>query len=303
MRHTRRFVLHCAALVLGAGVLALIPASAARAPRPGREPILSLDTYSLRDLYRSRKLTLEDTPALLRELKIKGITFNDMFFGDRLSDKAYLDMLKKAVKDNGRIVTGFIIEGNLATADEDARRRQIELNKEKMKAAAYLGAPVCRINIGGTGGGPEQDATVGVERVISAFKELLPLAKQLNLKITIENHGGVSAKADNTLKIIKGTDPNWVGSCLDFGNWPADIRYEECQKLAPYAYHVHAKAYSFDDRGEETRMDYGRLLGMLKAAKYKWAVSIEFEGRGDPIEGVKKTRDLILKHWPEVRTD
>jgi len=290
-------------MVLGLAAAVMAPGLAAREPRPGREPILSLDTYSLRDLYSSRKLTLEDTPALLKELKIKGITFNDMFFGDRLNDTAYLDVLKKAVKDNGRIVTGFIIEGNLAMADEQARRRQIEVNMAKMKAAAYLGAPVCRINIGGTGGGPEQDATVGVERVIAAFKELLPLAKQLNLKITIENHGGVSAKADNILKIIKGTDPKWVGSCLDFGNWPADVRYDECQKLAPYAYHVHAKAYSFDENGEETRMDYGRLLGMLKAARYRWAVSIEFEGRGDAVEGVKKTRDLILKHWPQVRTD
>jgi sugar phosphate isomerase/epimerase len=169
----------------------------------------------------------------------------------------------------------------------------------KLKAAAYLGCPIVRINIGGSGD-DEKDSTVGVQRVIAAFNEMLPLAKQYGIKITIENHGGVSKKADWILAVIKGTDPKWVGSCLDFGNWPDDVRYSETQKLANYAYHVHCKTHTFAPDGEETRMRYSRLLGMMKAAKYNRAVSIEFEGPGDQVEGVKKTRDLIIKYWPEL---
>src|SRR5206468_2390202 len=113
----------------------------------------------------------------------------------------------------------LIMEGNLATASEAARRKQIATNTEKLKAAAYLGAPVVRMNLGGTGT-DEGDDTVGVERCIAAFNEMLPLAKKLGIKITIENHGGCSKTADRILKVINGTDPKWVGSCLDFGNWP-----------------------------------------------------------------------------------
>ena len=47
-------------------------------------------------------------------------------------------------------------------------------------------------------------------------------------------------------------------------------------------------------------MDYKYLLGLLKDAKYKGAVSIEYEGGGDHMEGVKKTVALILKYWPEL---
>jgi sugar phosphate isomerase/epimerase len=143
---------------------------------------------------------------------------------------------------------------------------------------------------------------VGVTNCIDSFKRLLPLAKELDIKMTIENHGGVSRTSEYILQIIRGTDPQWVGSCLDFMNWPHSpdqihVLYESCQALAPHAYHTHAKCLTFKPDGEETTVDYARLLGYLKAAKYKGAISMEFEGPGDPVEGVKKSRDLIIKHW------
>ena len=160
-------------------------------------------------------------------------------------------------------------------------------------------APIVRINLGTTGD-IERDKTIGVQRCIEAFNKLIPLAKELGIKITIENHGGVSKTADMILDVIKGTDPHWVGSCLDFGNWADDVRYSESEKLVPYAYHVHAKTHEFNEQGEDINKDYKRLLQMLKDADYKRAVSIEYEGPDDQIEGVKKTRDLILKYWPEL---
>jgi len=155
---------------------------------------------------------------------------------------------------------------------------------------------VVRMNVGGTGDA-ERDATFGVERVAAAFNRMLPLAKELNIKITIENHGGVSATADNILGIIKLTDRNWVGSCLDFGNFPDEVRYESCRRLAPYAYHTHCKGHSFDAAGE-AEFEWGRILAYLREAKYNRALSIEWEGGGDPIVGVEKSRDLIRRYWP-----
>lgn len=232
----------------------------------------------------------------MKELGIPGITFNDIWF--KSWDQAYLDKLKAAAKENGIQITGVIAEGNVVSDDESKRAAQMAEDAMKMRAAAYLGAPIIRINLGSTGR-PEDDGTVGVERAIDAFNQLLPLAKELNLKLTIENHGGVSKTADWIIAVIKGTDPEWVGSCLDFGNWPDDIRNLESAKLAPYAHYVHAKTHNFRPDGEDENKDYKTLLSYLKDAGYKGDVSIEFEGPGDQVEGVRKTRDLILKHWPE----
>lgn len=267
--------------------------TAAEAKRPSKA-FIACETYSLRNYMNEGKYDYVTVMPLMKELGIKGVTLNDIWL--KSFDEEYLDTIKQSAKENGIYICGLICEGNLATDNEEARKKQIEVNAKKLKAAAYLGAPLVRFNLGGTGD-EARDGTEGVARVIAAFNELLPLAKQLKVKITIENHGGVSKKADWILAIIKGTDPKWVGSCLDFKNWPKDVLYEENAKLAPYAFHTHAKAHSFDENGEETSVDYGRVLQMLKDAKYKAAVSIEFEGPGDQIEGVKKTRDLIRKHW------
>ena len=215
-------------------------------------------------------------------------------------DNAYLDTIKKACSDAGMKITGFIIEGNIATLDDAARTKQIAEDIKELRAAAYLGAPIVRINLGGAGT-EAQDDTIGAQRCIDAInQQILPVAKQLKVKITLENHGGITKKADTILKVIKGTDPKWVGSCLDFGNWPNELRNSESAKLAPYAYHVHAKCHEFTPDGEAVNMDYKYLLGLLKDAKYTGAVSIEFEGSGDQIEGVKKSAALILKYWPEL---
>jgi len=273
-------------------------AGAARRPRV----ILCCETYSLRDMISKGALTLEGVPALYKELNIPGISWNDKYFTSW--ETSYLDDLKRAVKASGRVTSCLIMEGNLATNDENARRKQLDEDIRKLKAAAYLGAPVVRVNLGGTGRDADDD-TVGVERCIAAFNEMLPLAKSLNVKLTIENHGGCSRTADRILKVIHGTDRKWVGSCMDFGNWPyqpTELRYTEMAKLAPYAYHVHAKSHRFNPDGEEGDIDYKRVLGMLRDANYRGAISVEWEGvtPRDSVEAVKLTRDLIRKYWPGI---
>lgn len=273
-------------------LIVAVAAYAAKTPKV----YLCCETYSVRSLMGEGegKYTPITVMKLMKEMGMKGVALNDIWM--KSYDKSYLDQIKKAAKENGIIIAALICEGNLATDDEEARKRQIEVNKMKLRAAGYLGAKVVRFDLGGTGD-PVRDGTVGVQRVIDAFNQLIPLAKEMNVKITIENHGGVSKKADWIIQIIKGTDPKWVGSCLDFKNWPKDILYEENAKLAPYAYHTHAKAHSFNAQGEEESVEFGRILKMLKDAKYKGAISIEYEGGGDEVAGVKKTRDLILKYW------
>jgi sugar phosphate isomerase/epimerase len=279
------------------GALALVFSSLALAQEPKLRGgnILSCETWSFRDLIRSGKLDMLRVPAFYKEQGIPGISYNDMFF--KTTDDAYIDQVKAEVAAAGRVVTSYIIEGNLAVADEATRNEQIEADKRKMRAAKRLGAPIVRINVGNTGR-ENADDTLGVDRVVKAFNEqLVPLAKELNIKMTMENHGGVSKTAANIVRIIKATDPKWVGALVDFGNFPIEHKYEEVEMAAPYAMVTHVKVNVFDDRGEAKEYDFPRLLGMLKKVKYKGPLSIEYEGKGDPVEGVRMTKALILKYW------
>lgn len=292
LRSLSKYILGGAIILMALGMTQ----QSAEAKRP--KVFIACETYSIRDHMSKEpaegKYDMISVMKVMKDLGMKGVTLNDIWM--KSYDKPYLDQIKKAAKDNGIIIAGFICEGNLSTTDEARWKAQVDEDAMKMKAAAYLGAKVVRLNLGGLGD-QEKDDTIGTDNCIKAFKELIPLAKQLNIKMTIENHGGPSKKADNIVRIIKATDPKWVGSCLDFMNWPAGTYYDETAKLAQYAYHTHAKCRTFKADGEEETIEYSRMIKMLQDAKYKGAISIEFEGPGDQLEGVRKTRDLILKYW------
>jgi L-ribulose-5-phosphate 3-epimerase len=255
--------------------------------------ILSCETYSFRELFKTGEIDIMSFPAKMKELGIKGIAVESWYL--KSLDEAYLDQVKYAAEAKDCLIVGLMTGADFCTADEKKRAEGVKAKKRQMRAAKYLGTGTLRIALANPPQGELED--VCIERVITALKELIPLAKELNVKIAVENHGGFTNRADNILKIIKGTDLEWVGACLDFKNWPRGKIIEESKKLAPYAYHTHAKAHQFNWDGEEVGVDYKTILGFLKEANYKGALSIEWEGKGDPFEGVKKTRDLILKYW------
>nr|WP_243664757.1 hypothetical protein [Rhodothermus marinus] len=62
----------------------------------------------------------------------------------------------------------------------------------------------------------------------------------------------------------------------------------------PFAKGVSAKSYDFDAEGNETRLDYVRLLRIVRDAGYRGYIGIEYEGdRLDEMEGIRATKALL----------
>ena len=251
-------------------------------------------TYSVRDYLRGGEMDLLEFPAFNAGLGIKALEYNDMFF--ERWDSEYLAEVKQSAADVGCYIQCLTCGGNFASDDEAVRAESVATIRQRLHDAAALGAPVIRANIGGTGD-EGRDATQGVARVIEGFNELLPTARELDIKITIENHGGVSKWANPILMVVLGTDPDYIGSCPDFGNFkPIERKYLELAKVIPFAHHTHAKTHEFTADGEDDEYSMARVLSLYQAAGMDDAVlSIEFEGSGDQKVGVEKTRDLIAR--------
>ena len=95
-------------------------------------------------------------------------------------------------------------------------------------------------------------------------------------------------------------NPNF-GTLPDFGNFPKgddgkykiDI-YDAIARMMPYAKGVSAKSYDFDEKGNETTLDYARIMKIVTKAGYHGFVGIEYEGsRLSEPEGIKATKKLL----------
>ena len=66
--------------------------------------------------------------------------------------------------------------------------------------------------------------------------------------------------------------------------------------MMPKALAVSAKSNDFDNQGNETTIDYQRMLQIVKSFGYNGYIGVEYEGnRLSEVEGIKATRDLLIK--------
>ncbi len=210
---------------------------------------------------------------------------------------AYIKDLKAAVaKAHGRITDMPVDyeadwEGvGLCDPDDAKWRKEIEERKKWVDIAAALGAESIRPNPGGT------VQMTDLTRPIAAYKELAEYGKTKGIKVLIENHGNVAAKAENIVTIIKAAGPPWAGTLPDFGNFQEAERYQSLEAMFPLAQVVcHARGLEFDDKGHETRFDFARCFRISKAAGFKGVYSAEFGGPGDPNEGTQKIIGELLE--------
>jgi sugar phosphate isomerase/epimerase len=255
--------------------------------------LIGCTAYSVRDYFKAKKIHCLNFAGIMSELGIEALEYHQMFFESWESD--YLAQVRKSAQDVRLPIVCLGCAGGFCQDDPAARREDIEVIRDRLIAASALGAQCIRVQLGRTGD-DERDEAVGIPRCIEALRELVPTAKERNVRIALENHGGVASRANWILRVVLGTDPDWVGACPDLGNFPREVRYRELARLLPYAFHVHAKSLHFHANGEERDTDFGRVIRMAEDCDCPAVFSIEYEGPGDQIAGVLRTKELIEKY-------
>ena len=65
--------------------------------------------------------------------------------------------------------------------------------------------------------------------------------------------------------------------------------------MMPSAMAVSAKSYNFDKDGNETTIDFLKMMQIVKDAGYTGFVGVEYEGDElNESKGIKATKDLLL---------
>jgi sugar phosphate isomerase/epimerase len=286
--------------VAGAGVLGLgLPAlnlAESRAADSGAFKI-SLAEWSLHRALFARKISNLDFPRIAREeYGIEGAEFVNQFFKDKAHDSAYLKELKTRANDQGVTCVLIMIdgEGDMSAPEKSDRDRAVENHKKWIDAAAALGCHSIRINTG------EHYSPTDVGGVAEACSALSEYGAQHKIGVICENHGGPSSNPDALIALMKAVNSPNFGTLPDFGNFPKngdkyaiDI-YDAVERMMPYAKGVSAKTYDFDEKGNETSLDYPRLMKIVSQANYHGFVGIEYEGgRLSEPEGIRATKKLL----------
>jgi len=197
-------------------------------------------------------------------------------------------------------------EGDLASENEKDRNEAVENHKKWIDAGAFLGCHSIRVNLFGS-----DNSDIWSSTSAKSLKQLAEYAKAKNVNVIVENHGYFSSNADLLTDVIKKVGLKNCGVLPDFGNfclkreggarWGAKCveeynRYEGVEKMMPFAKAVSAKSYDFNKEGNETLIDYYKMLQIVKDGGYKGFIGIEYEGsRLSEDEGIIATKNLVLK--------
>ena len=286
-------------LAAGATALAAVPLrgiAADPAPAAAKEPLykISLAQWSLHNTLFSGKLDNLDFPrAAKQQFGIEAVEYVNQFFKDKARDEDYIAELAKRAADEG--VTNVLIMcdglGDLGAPDDKARTQAVENHYPWVEAAKRLGCHSIRVNAASKGSFEEQQKLAA-----DGLARLSEYASQLGMNVIVENHGGLSSNGKWLSETIRATGMENCGTLPDFGNFYDYDRYQGVTDLMPLAKAVSAKSYDFDEQGNESKIDFAKMMKIVLDAGYRGWVGIEYEGsRLSPDDGIKATKKLLEK--------
>jgi sugar phosphate isomerase/epimerase len=115
------------------------------------------------------------------------------------------------------------------------------------------------------------------------MEECCDYAGRHGVVLGIENHGGIVAKPEQLLSIVREVKSPWLGINLDTGNFNTEDPYADFTRCAPYAVNVQVKGEI--RRAGQTKSepaDLKRFCHILRDANYQGWVALEYESAMDP---------------------
>lgn len=295
---TRREFLARAAGAAVLGACGTTPRGAATAEVPlDSAPLfrISLAEWSLHRSIHAGAVDPARFPAVVaREFGCSGAEYVSGFYAGRAGDDPLWSRLRRMAADEGVRNVLVMVDGEGRLADAETRLAAVENHRKWLDAAARLECHSIRVNVHGTGSAGEQ-ARLAADSLV----RLADLAAPAGLSILVENHGGLSSNGAWLAGVLRRADHPRVGALPDFGNFtiaPGETydRYRGVEELMPFAKGVSAKSYAFDEAGDETSIDYRRLLTTVVRAGYRGFIGAEYEGeRHSEPEGIRLTKALL----------
>lgn len=301
----REFLKSSAVLSGGLGLATL---GVGRLPAAEEEPLfrIALAEASLLQMISSGKLDNLDFPKFTRtRFGIEAVEYYAPLFKS-ITDPKYLRELRRRADDNG--VKGLVVmtdgQGYLDDADDAKRKTAIENHLRLVEAAKVLGCHSIR----GTFGAPcpaSGDYREETRLAVDGLRRLAERCAGDGMNVIIENHSGMSANAQWLVAVIKKAGLPNCGTLPDFGRGfnfemsPGRYYdpYQGVAEMMPFAKDVSAKTRQFDASGNDTVIDYRRMMKIVVDSGYRGYVGIEYfplpHQQRVEVEGIERSKRLL----------
>ncbi|MRI00111.1 TIM barrel protein [Kriegella sp. EG-1] len=270
---------------------------------------ISLAQWSFHNALRAGKMDNLDFAAKAKSFNCEGLEYVNQFFMDKAKDKKYLSEMNNRANSEGveNVLIMIDKEGQLADVDSKKRFKAIENHYKWIDAAHFLDCHAIRVNLGG---GVEKDEAT--KAALDSLQQLSDYSKDANINILVENHGGFSSDGLWLSNIMRNVERENCGTLPDFGNFCIEKnkdrecineynKYKGFAEILPFAKGVSAKSIEFDGMGNETTIDYFKMMKMVKDSGYTGFIGIEFgTAKASEAQGIKLTRDLLIKAGSQV---
>jgi len=281
-------------------------------PQIARKKI-SLAQWSLhRAIKINQTLSPFDFSLKAREMGFNAVEYVSSLYWNVLKTKPIkkvTNTLLNNSKDHG--IKNLLImvdgEGDLASNSKNKRQKSVDNHKKWIEMAYDLGCHSIRVNLNG-----EKSKNKWIEYSSESLTQLCLISRKDKINIIVENHGGLSSNASYLTNVMKNVNLDNCGTLPDFGNFciekidPENYfsqcineydKYQGMTQLMPYAKAVSAKSYDFDSNGEESTIDFKRIIDITKEFNYDGYYGVEFEGLNlGENDGVIKTKKLLEKY-------
>lgn len=248
-----------------------------------------LCAYSFRRDLGSGKMTMEDFIRKGVELRTEGVDMTGYWW--KSMEPTYVTALRHLAFKEGMPFSGAACGASMVQTDTAKRAQVLDEIKKWTDATAILGAPHLRIFAG------EAPAGVSVAQAldwcVETMKPACEYAASKGVTLGVENHDGVTQKADACLELMRRVNSPYAGINLDITNFVAgsdEDQYRQIEACIPYATHTHIR----DRFGDSHHLiDFDRVWQMFAKGGYKGYMSVEYEGEEDPNTGVPKLLERI----------
>ncbi|MGQ9631342.1 MAG: sugar phosphate isomerase/epimerase family protein [bacterium] len=262
----------------------------------------SICHYSFHRTFAGERWSLERLVREVEALGVDGVDFHARFLpGPEEAPEA----IKRALGNSRLQLSGLSFSNDFNADDPKAFRQQVDSVKAWIVAAAKSGAPVSRIFGGHIKDRRDPKALKGgMQRVLDALGEVVPVAEENGLVLAIENHGGLPCTGEEQVEVIEEIGSKCLRATIDVGNYlQGGQEAEEGTRLAAkYCAYVHFKDFkkvpdASQPQGyrlEATTVGRGDVnhracLRELRRAGYDGFIALEYEGPEDERVGVPES--------------